>query len=356
MTNNDGFDSTLCDSNDENANNNHLVFGAGLIGGFLGGALHKAGLKPVLIGRGKALGRLQLPLTVSCIDGDSITINNTLAYEASQFEKVLQKHVKFNFIWLTTKAVGIIDTLAELKPFVGESTVIICCQNGLGSTEIIKENFPNNPIVKAVVVYNVAEVSDNHLHRGTEGEILIETHPAIPPNFASSLNTSLSPIKTHPNIEGVIWAKLQINLVNALNAVSNLPVKAMIRDRRYRHIYANILSELPAVAKAKGIKLEKIFKIPSWVIPTLLRLPDFLYRLIENSAVKMDETTRASMWWDIKEGRKTEIDFIQGALLREAKQLNIECPFNQSVFDALRALEEGSISWEEAGKALLSQP
>ena len=337
------------------SSNNHLIFGAGLIGGFLGGALNKAGLNPVLIGRGKALTRLQNPLTVSCIEGDSITVNSLQAYEASQFENILQKHAKFDFIWLTTKAVGIADTLAELKPFVDQSTTIICCQNGLGSTEIIKESFPNNPIVKAVVVYNVAEVSDNHLHRGTEGDILIETHPAIPTNFSSSLNTSLSPIKIHPNIEGVIWAKLQINLANALNAVSNMPVKAMIRDRRYRRIYANVFSELPAVAKAKGIKLEKIFKIPTWVIPTLLRLPDFLYKLIENSAFKMDETTRASMWWDIKEGRKTEIDFLQGALLQEAKQLDIKCPYNQRVFDALRALEKGSISWEDAGKALLRQ-
>ncbi len=331
----------------------HLVFGAGLIGGFLGGALHNKSVNTVLVGRGKALNRLRQPLTLSSVDGDKYTVENLVTYSSDEAATANENHNTFDVVWLTTKAVGMEETLDSLTPLISGDTIIICCQNGLGSADIVKNRFPDNTVLKSLVVFNVTALDNNRLHRATQGEILIEQHPSLDDSFFKQVNSSLTTVKAHENIEGVIWAKLQMNLINAINAAANLPVKVMMRDRRYRLFYANMLNELPRVARAKGVRLEQLVNVPMWMIPIILRLPDFLYKLIENSVIKMDETTKASMWWDINEQRATEIDFLQGALIAEARQLGIECPYNTKVLNVIKALEQGSLPWDDAGETLL---
>ena len=331
----------------------HLIFGAGLIGSFVGGVLHHLGASTTFVARGKALERLKEPLTISCVGGEQVCISELEVLEKNPIAEAMHLKRHYDLIWLTTKAVNIESALVELKPFVSRDSLIICCQNGIGSTETVKSFFPENTVLKAVVVFNVAEVNPHHLHRSTEGDVLIEQHSLLKDHFDEQINTPLCPIRLHDNIEGVVWAKLQLNLINALNAVSNQPIKVMLRNQAYRRFYANMLTELPQVAKAKGIKLEQLLQVPAWILPWILRLPEFLYRLIENSVVKMDETARSSMWWDITEGRHTEIDFLQGALLREAKSQGVDCPYNRRVFNTLQALETKRLAWEDAGNALL---
>lgn len=330
----------------------HLVFGAGLIGSFVGGALHLKGVSVAFYGRGKALERLQKPLTLSSVDGGSVRIER-LNVQRSNESDAMHSVRHYDVIWLTTKAVGVEEALSSLKPFVSRRSVIICCQNGIGSDEIVKDYFPDNTVLKAVVVFNVAEVSGDRLHRSTEGDLIVEHSEKLSPVLLESLNSQLCPIRSEQNIEGVVWAKLQLNLINAINAVANQPVKSMLRDHRFRRFYASMLAELPVVARKKNIKLERLLKVPAWIIPQLLRLPDFIYMKLESSVVKMDETAKTSMWWDVAEGRKTEIEFLQGALLDEASRLGVDCPYNHKVYMAIQALEAGHLDWSKASDKLL---
>ncbi|GAB3110185.1 hypothetical protein G8770_21565 [Aestuariicella hydrocarbonica] len=73
------------------------------------------------------------------------------------------------------------------------------------------------------------------------------------------------------------------------------------------------MDELLAVAKAKGILLPQLGPQPPHRIPTFLRLPNWLYSRLGH---KIDPQARSSMWQDLCDGRETEIEFLNGAVVR----------------------------------------
>jgi 2-dehydropantoate 2-reductase len=99
--------------------------------------------------------------------------------QASQFNfvdpKLLMLTSESNFIadflWLTVKCTGVERAAGDIFPLVGPDTVILCCQNGLGSDKIIRQLYPDNLILRVMVPFNVVELSDGHFHRGSEGNL-----------------------------------------------------------------------------------------------------------------------------------------------------------------------------------------
>ena len=62
---------------------------------------------------------------------------------------------------------------------MGENTAILCCQNGLGSDDLVRQAFPGRTVLRAMVAFNVAEPGPGHLHRGSAGSLTLERHPAV---------------------------------------------------------------------------------------------------------------------------------------------------------------------------------
>ena len=321
----------------------HLIYGAGLIGGFLGGALLTKDLDVSFVARGAGKDRLQKGLILTSIDGHSEAVSPT------QFVSDTEPGGPFDVIWLTVKATAIEETIQSLGRFLDENTIIICCQNGLGSVEKVQAAYPSHVVVKSIVIFNVVE-SDKGLHRATEGAVIVDGN-VIKGALLKSLENTVSPIIGNTNIDGVIWAKLQLNLINAINAISNLPVKKMLDDRGYRKLYAGMMSELIKISDAKGITLERLTKLPQKWLPKLLPVPDWIYDRI--NAFNIDDTTRTSMWWDISLGRKTEIEFIQGALLKEAEVLGLKTPYIETIYESIKAIEDGTEVWGQDSKDIL---
>jgi ketopantoate reductase (EC 1.1.1.169) len=118
----------------------------------------------------------------------------------------------------------------------------------------------------------------------------------------------------------VQWGKLIINLNNALSALSDMPLAAQLASRDWRRLFADQMAEGLAVLKAAGIVPVSSTPIPMNWSPTLLRLPDAIFNAILGRTMKIDPEARSSMWQDLKLGRKTEIDYLQGALIALAEQ------------------------------------
>ena len=118
-----------------------------------------------------------------------------------------------------------------------------------------------------------------------------------------------------PTWPRVQWGKLLLNLNNALNALSGLPLATQLADRRWRLLLAAQIEEALAVLKAAGIAPARIEGVPPRLIPSILRLPDWLFRLVARRMLAIDPAARSSMWEDLAARRPTEIDYLQGAIL-----------------------------------------
>ncbi len=334
----------------------HIIFGAGLIGGFLGGILTSLNINTVLVCRPSVkqkisnglkltdyLGHERYIKTLNCLTQDDILKNTNPKYSC-------------DFLWITVKCTGVNQASKDIHSLVGPDTIILCCQNGLGSDQIIKQKYSQNTVLRVMVPFNVSEIKPGHLHRGSEGTLCIEFSPQteeVMKNVLKQLNMALMPARQTKEMQALLWAKLQLNLGNSVNALANIPVKAMLQQRNYRLVIAALMRELLLVTKTLDITLPKVTALPGKYIPLILSLPNFLFNLVANKMLAIDPTVRTSMWWDLSQGKKTEIDYLNGAIVNTAKDLNITCPANNSIIHLIKSIEHSNEDYQGVPASIL---
>ena len=319
------LDSAQLGSTESESTHQHVVFGAGLIGGFLYGALASQGFSVAMVARPSVQEKLRGGLQLSDYQDNTATVSSPCF--------VAKENVAADYVWLTVKCTAIADVAADLRGYVHENTVIFCCQNGLGSDGFIKQVFPNNRVLKVMVPFNVVEMSPGHLHRGSEGQLTLECNDPSTVDkdvlsIIKQLHSPLMPVCGSEDIKAILWAKLQLNLVNAINALADIPVKPMLEERGYRRCMALLMEELLAVVNKKNISLPKLTALPPFLIPKLMKVPDVVFRILASKMLAVDPNVRTSMWWDLSNAKHTEIEFINGAILEEAKVVGVDCPAN----------------------------
>lgn len=324
----------------------HVVFGAGLIGSFLGGVFTSLHLNTKLVCRPSIKQKLAKGILLT--DYQKNTVHETalefLNLDNEQNNSPTQNF--YDFLWLTVKCTAVDQASIDMHPLVGPETIILCCQNGIGSDQIVKKRYPNNTVLRVMVPFNITEIKPGHLHRGSEGTLCLETLPhtkKVISTLVSKLNTSIMPVTQTNEMQAFLWAKLQLNISNSVNALANIPVKSMLEQRSYRLIIAILMKELLIVTKAVDIKLPKLTALPAKYLPTVLRLPNFLFGLVANKMLAIDPTVKTSMWWDISQGKKTEIDYLNGAILNVGQKLGIDCPANQKIISLIKQMEAANL-------------
>ena len=316
----------------------HTVFGAGLIGCYLSAALIKQGQQVELLCRSHVQQKLAGGLLIS----DYLQHE----YQARQLQfcddAQQEQNIDSDFLWLTVKCHSVKAAAEQLKGLVAENTVIFCCQNGLGSEQIVKQLFPEHIVLRVMVPFNVVEIKPGHLHRGSEGQLTLEQH-VITEGLASLIHSDLLPVAVAHDMSALLWAKLQLNLGNAVNALANIPVKAMLEQRGYRLVIAALMDELLTVVDASSISLPKVTAVKAGWIPTVLRLPDWLFVKVANKMLAIDPEVRTSMWWDLQANKPTEIDYLNGAVVQQGQSAGVPCPVNQALIDLVKKAERGEL-------------
>ncbi|WP_439106103.1 2-dehydropantoate 2-reductase [Congregibacter sp.] len=332
----------------------HLVFGAGLIGGYMAGAITLAGLNCAMVARPAVREALSDELLLSDYLGNEGSIPSpTFADPEASCE--------YDYLWLTVKCTAVESVLEELAGYVGPQITIVCCQNGLGSDAQLRDRFTDVRVIQAVFGSNVAQPASNRLHRSTEGTLVIEDDGrGDVPDLAKRLNSGLMPTRSSREFRAEQWAKLQLNLANAVNALSDVPVKTMLEQRGLRKLIAALMKEMLVVTDSKDIALPQLAPLPPHWIPRLLDVPDWLFALLGKKMLAIDPTARASMWWDLHNGKKTEVDYLNAAVVREAVAEGLAAPVNQRLVELVRQVETGAQSrdWTPAELAgrLFSEP
>ncbi|WP_102795241.1 2-dehydropantoate 2-reductase [Bowmanella denitrificans] len=318
----------------------HVVFGAGLIGGYLGGVLTHLEQDTRLIGRDSTMSRWQPGLRLSDYQGHQAGPLK-LQIQGSDWRETA---VPCDVLWLTVKCTHLAQTAVDIAPLVGEKTVILCCQNGIGSDALIKAIFPRNQVLRVMVPFNVVETVPGCLHRGSEGKLTLESDASgLVRALVSLLDCDLMPIDCTSAMTPLQWAKLQLNLGNAVNALADIPVKSMLEQRGYRLVLAALMDELLTLCKVKGIKLPRLTRVPASWLPLVLRLPDGLFSRLARQMLAIDPQVRTSMWWDLSQGKDTEIAYLNGAVIEQALSLGLDCRVNQAIVALVHQAEQGRL-------------
>ena len=141
-------------------------------------------------------------------------------------------------------------------------------------------------------------------------------------------------------MSAVLWGKLVLNLGNAINALSGLPLAEQLADRRWRLVLAAQMDEALAVMRAGRHQAGGgRRRCGRRCLPYLLRLPDFLFRLLARRMIAVDPKARSSTLQDLDRGRRTETDEFQGAIVRLAGEVGMPAPLSRLILERIRAAE-----------------
>jgi len=320
----------------------HVILGAGLVGCYLGGALIYSEQKVSFIARSRFKMQLENGFTISDYEHNEYALKPITSVVSHEDLTLLEGPA--DVLWLTVKCVALESVIPTIVECVTHRTIIICCQNGVANHKIIQQAFPNNHVIRAMVPFNVVNTSQNQFHRGSQGHLVLECEGESADSIkwlARQINSKLLPTDTTYQMTALQWAKLQLNLGNAVNALADIPVKEMLANYQYRQIIAKMMRELLQVTEKKQIKLPKIANLPNKWIPYVLSLPNFLFNRVAQSMLAIDPNVKTSMWEDVQTGKVTEIDFINAKVVDTGKQIGVDTPINAYIVALIKRAEQG---------------
>ena len=309
---------------------NIAIFGAGSIGCYLGGQLAHAGAAVTFIGRPRFQSELSANgLTLTHFERDEIHLTT------DQFTFSLSpKDVSAaDIIFLTTKSQDTAKAAQSLKAHAKADAIIISFQNGVSNPEVLREIL-SQPVLGAVVPFNVTGKGPGRFHCGTEGDLTVQ---AIDNPHVKTLQGLFAKagqgLVMSDNILAVQWGKLLVNLNNAFNTLTGGTLREGLLQRDYRRALALVVEEGLGVAQGTGIEPAAFGKADAAKMIKILRLPNVIYKIIMNKIVKIDAAARSSMLDDLEMDRVSEIDYLQGEIVRLAEKTGQTAPYNKIIYD-----------------------
>ena len=309
-----------------------LVAGAGAIGSVIGGFLHKTGYDVTLAGRGEHLSRIRS----RGLDITGIWGNYSLRNIATIDPQNLSPADTFDLIILTVKSYDTPAAMTMYAPLLKDNGACVSFQNGLGNMEAIASVLGEGRTAGARVIFG-AEIPDP----GTVHVTVYADQVVIGPfrqeinlckdrlkELALLLEKSGIPSYYADDVYPHLWAKMFYNCpLNPLGAIFKLTYGGLVQNRDIVSIMDDVVKEAHAVARAMGIMMQ-------WEHYT-----DFL-ELFYAALVPSTADHRASMLQDMEKGRKTEIDALNGVIVKYGRELGIATDVNATLARIIKAMEQ----------------
>lgn len=298
-----------------------VIVGAGAMGCLFGFFLHKAGKKvwllekyPELVQHIKKHG-----LRVEGISGEhhvSIPIT-TEVKERKQADLII----------IFVKAFDTYQAILNAKPLIGLESVVLTLQNGIGNVEEIVKVAGEKQTIAGTTAHGATLLGPGHIRHAGIGETIIgeldgqitERLEKIKNFFKSAgITTQMT-----QDLTSLLWSKLLINAgINPLTGITGLRNGALLNYEETRAIMQRVLEEAKAVVSRKGIRL--MYEDPIQKV---------------ESVCQATSGNISSMLQDIRNKKKTEIDFINGAISQEGRKLGIDTPINQTLTHLIHLFE-----------------
>jgi 2-dehydropantoate 2-reductase len=220
------------------------------------------------------------------------------------------------------------QAIARIKGVLGKNTYVLTLQNGVGNVEAISVLVGEEKAIGGVTSQGATLLGDGHIRHAGKGDTVIgmvdkRYRTEKLEEIAATFTKAGFETKIVDSIQDLIWSKLIINVgINALTAITRLNNGRLIEFEGTDAILEEAVNEAIRVAEAKGIKL--IFDNPVEKV---------------RGVCKATAGNIASMLQDVLKKRKTEIDYINGAIVKEANRLNLQVPVNKVLTHLARTIE-----------------
>lgn len=227
-----------------------------------------------------------------------------------------------DFVMICVKAYNTKDAAYEIRSIINHDTIIITLQNGLGNVEILK-NVLKRDVYGGITAEGATLLDIGHVRHAGHGDTIIGPKNKRLIELKDILNKAGFKTEVVDDIEGLIWGKLLINVaINAITAITGLKNGMLPVIKETRIIMEMCLKEAMKVVERKRIKLPYEDPVQK-----------------ANEVCKKTANNISSMLQDILNQKLTEIDFINGAIVEEAKKLGLSTPINETLTYLVQAIQ-----------------
>jgi 2-dehydropantoate 2-reductase len=287
--------------------------GAGAVGCYYGGMLARAGHKVTLVGRPphvEAVRRSGLRLQTGAFD-EHVPLQASTAPDAVRGAQLVLFCVKSP----DTEAAG-----RALAPHLGHDAAVVTLQNGVDNAERLAATL-GREVIPAVVYVAVEMAGAGHVRHHGRGELLIGDG-AGSEAIVTAFGAAGLPVQVSDNVRGALWAKLIVNCAyNALSAVTQLPYGRLVQDQDVPTVMRDVVDECLAVAQASGVQI-----------------PGEIHQAVQQLAHTMPAQFSPTAQ-DLARGKKTEIDHLNGVVVRKGEALGVPTPVNRTLLALVKLLE-----------------
>lgn len=300
------------------------VLGAGAVGCYYGGMLARAGHRVTLIGRAQHVAAFRQ----SGLHFEGLKFDERIPVEASTQPDAVRGA---QLVLFCVKSTDTETAAAQIAPHLDPEALVVNLQNGVDNTERIQAQV-KNPVIPAAVYVATEMKGPGHLKHHGRGDLVIggldgSISSATLEALKAQFEKAAIPTQISDNVAGELWAKLVVNCAyNALSAITQLPYGRMIEGPGIREVMRDVIEETLAVAKASGVRMAP---------DTLART----YRIAEAMPTQYSSTAQ-----DLARGKPTEIDHLNGFVVRKGEALGIPTPANRALHALVRLLEAKSRS------------
>jgi len=299
-----------------------VVIGAGAMGSLYGGLLKEQGNDVVLVDVFKQ--------HIEAINNSGLILEmekgkRVIAIEAKYASEVKEAP---DLAIVFTKTIHTESALASVRAFLGENTYVLTLQNGLGNVELIEKYVPQDRIIVGVTNFPSDLIGPGSIRSLGTGETIIMSAGGVVSARLLEVETMMNEAGLHckisPGVFEHIWEKVAFNAaINTLTSVTKLRIGDMAGTEEGRNLVYDIVNEVISVANKRGIAADK-----NTVVKNVLRV-------FEEHADHMP-----SMMQDVLAHRATEVESINGAVVREAQALGMDVPVTRVFYQLICIMQK----------------
>ena len=294
--------------------NEILIMGSGALATYFGARLAAAGTSVIMLGGWKeGIQALRADGIRLIVDGEEKRYPVTATFELDDIKGISSALVLVKS-WQTAR---VADQLAQILDPKG---IALTLQNGLGNLEVLRGRLGEERTALGVTTTGATLLGPGKVKAGGEGSITLGVHPRLK-EIKKALIDAGFVIKETEDPAGILWSKLVVNAaINPLTGLLGIPNGILLKSETTRNLMKLLAEEAAAVAEAKGITLG--YRDPAQVV--------------EEVAASTAENISSTLQ-DIRRGAPTEIDQINGAIVKEGLRIGIPVPVNQIVWQLIQA-------------------
>jgi len=293
--------------------NRIAVMGAGAVGCYYGAMLARAGSEVTLIARPQhvqAVQRSGLRLQTSVFD-EQVRVKASTEPEGVRGAELVLFSVKST----DTEAAG-----KALAPYLGREASIVTLQNGVDNAERLAATL-GREVIPAVVYVATEMAGPGHVRHHGRGELVIGRAKASE-SIVAAFAAAGVPVEISDNVAGALWAKLIVNSAyNALSAITQLPYGRLVANDGVPDVMRDVVDECLAVAQACGVK------VPGEMHETVRRIAQTMPGQYSSTAQ------------DLSRKKKTEIEHLNGFVVRKGEALGVRTPVNRTLLALVKTFE-----------------